>query len=171
MHHYITLIQYTNRNNYLESAVFKSWWTLFPLLCPCFFLCAFGRTQPLFSQHWRAFVSACAAHSWEYLMLMPASGSCTQRAQWCEIMGGGWGGEHLKENWGGRNGGRGSRRCLHRELSTVQLNGEMATERLEWQRCVGGGCMWGFVRRLLKAEYLNALPSLRSCGVKHLQIE
>lgn len=128
MHHYITVIQYTNRNNYLESAVFKSWWTLFALLCsPCLFSCAFGRTQPLFSQHWRAFVSACTAHSWEYLMLMTASGSCTQRAQWCGIMGGG--GEHLKESWGGRNG-RGNRLCLHRELSKVQLYGEMAAEEL-----------------------------------------
>lgn len=46
------------------------------------------------------YVWICTAQNWRYLVfLMPASGSYTQHAQWCEIVEGGWG---RQEEVGGR---------------------------------------------------------------------
>lgn len=143
MRHYITLIQYMNRNNYLESAVFKSWWTLFPLLCcPCFFSCVLAESSPSLADP--------GVHLSQRARLTAEDIKCRcQRVgaarnvpdgvkSWGERASEGELGREEWEKWG--------RLCLHRELSKVRQNGEIAAERLKWQRCACEGSSHGFWR-------------------------
>lgn len=81
----------------------------------------FGRRQPPSSQCWYVFVWICTARNWRYrVFLMPASGSYTRHALWCEIVGGReqprWiEGEAEGVESEGDGGGRGL--CFQRELS------------------------------------------------------
>lgn len=112
---------------------------LSPSLLSLLFLVCFGRRQPLFSNYWRTFVSACAAHSWGYLVLMPASGSCTQRAWRCEILGG----ESIWRRAGERGTGEGEQALF----TQGTLQGPPEWRDHCWkaevtEMCVGGECMW-----------------------------
>lgn len=91
-------------------------------------------------------------------MLMPASGSCTQRARWREIVG--WGGDASK----------GEVEREEREKALLAQGGD--SPRSTWaqrraEECMGGEGMWRFVTWLLKAEYLSAAP-VSEAALRHI---